>query len=204
MFHVTHPLVLASGSPRRQQFLRELGLEFSIDQSNGEEPRPETGEDPAAYAMRAAAHKAAAVAPAHPGCTIVAADTIVVIDGDILGKPKDAEESLSMLERLSGQEHTVITAVGMLALNARPEVRFGARPVEFFCSSRVRFHPWPRDVLAAYARSGEPLDKAGAYAVQGLGAFLVAEIHGSWSNVVGLPLTELTETLLRLGAIRLA
>ena len=204
MFHVTHPLVLASGSPRRQQFLHELGLTFSIDQSNGEEPRPEACEDPAAYAMRAAAHKAAAVAPAHPGCTVVAADTIVVIDGDILGKPNDADESLSMLERLSGREHTVITAVGMLVPDVSSNARSDARPVEFFCSSRVRFHPWPRDILAAYAHSGEPLDKAGAYAVQGLGAFLVAEIHGSWSNVVGLPLTELTETLLRLGVIRLA
>ena len=195
MFHVTHPLVLASGSPRRQQFLHDMGLACTIVQPQGAEPQPEPGEAPAAYAARTAAHKATPVAAAHPGCAIVAADTIVVIDNDILGKPRDAAESLRMLGRLSGREHIVITAVHLILPCAAHHA--------FACSSRVRFHPWPQPILAAYAASGEPLDKAGAYAIQGLGAFLVAEIAGSWSNVVGLPITELTAVLLEYGIIEI-
>ena len=189
MFHVTQPLILASTSPRRQQFLRDMGLEFTVVKPELDEPHPLPGEDPVVYAARTAALKATAAASRYPGCAVVAADTVVVAGLDILGKPVDEADSLRMLERLAGKTHTVVTAVEIVFSDAS---RTG-----FACSSQVRLHSWPQAVLAAYARSGEPLDKAGAYAVQGLGTFLVAEIAGSWSNVVGLPVTELTEFLLQ-------
>ncbi len=188
MLRMLQPLILASASPRRQQFLRELGLTFSIVLPEGDEPRPKSGEAPKAYAARTAASKACRVAPACPGAAVLAADTIVVLDGDVLGKPADPVEGLAMLERLSGREHTVITAVQAIF----PD---GDRAA-FTCESRVRFHAWDRRALSAYARTGEPLDKAGGYAVQGIGAFLVASLEGSWTNVVGLPVAEVLELLL--------
>jgi septum formation protein len=216
MFHVTHSLILASASPRRQQFLRDLGLDFTVVKPKADEPRPLPGEEPAAYVGRVAALKAGEVASAHPDQVIVAADTAVVIDGDILGKPRDEADSLRMLERLAGRTHAVITAVHVIFPDAAgfnpartqgdpgsaaPRLEADALRSGFACESRVRFHAWPRAILAAYARSGESLDKAGAYAVQGKGAFLVAAITGSWSNVVGLPVAELIEFLLQRGLI---
>lgn len=188
-------LVLASHSPRRRQFLDEWGLVYRVVTGRDEEPRPLAGEAPEAYARRAARAKALAAAeaddPAAGQRVLLAADTIVAVDGDILGKPADREHALSMLRRLAGHTHEVISAVCLL----------GPRDEEilFHDVSRVRFAPWPEEVLAAYAATGEPDDKAGAYAIQGQGAVLVEAVTGSWSTVVGLPVSRLAQEMLSRG-----
>ena len=177
-------LVLASASPRRRQFMDEWGLPYTIVRPTGVEPRPEHGETPAAYALRAATAKARAVAAsADAGADdlILAADTVVA-------------DALDMLRRLSGREHEVITGVCCLFPDGSS--------AGFADTSAVRFHAWPEDVLRAYVRSGEPADKAGAYAIQGQGAFLVESVHGSWSTVVGLPVSRLAALLLEGGWMR--
>ncbi len=190
-------LVLASASPRRRRFMEEWGLPFSSCVPEAAEPRPLPGEEPAAYVRRAAAAKARAAlellgGPA-PDRLLLAADTIVALGDALLGKPRDDGDALRMLRELSGREHHVISGVCLVAPDGGEHL--------FSESSGVRFHPWPDDVLRAYVRTGEPLDKAGAYAVQGQGAFLVAEVHGSWSNVVGLPVTTLAARLMELGLL---
>ena len=203
-------LVLASASPRRRQFMDEWGLPYTIVRPTGVEPRPEHGETPAAYALRAATAKARAVAAsADAGADdlILAADTVVALGHDILGKPADDADALDilgkpaddadaldMLRRLSGREHEVITGVCCLFPDGSS--------AGFADTSAVRFHAWPEDVLRAYVRSGEPADKAGAYAIQGQGAFLVESVHGSWSTVVGLPVSRLAALLLEGGWMR--
>lgn len=190
-------LVLASASPRRRQFMDEWGLPYTIVRPTGVEPRPEHGETPAAYALRAATAKARAVAAsADAGADdlILAADTVVALGHDILGKPADDADALDMLRRLSGREHEVITGVCCLFPDGSS--------AGFADTSAVRFHAWPEDILRAYVRSGEPADKAGAYAIQGQGAFLVESVHGSWSTVVGLPVSRLAALLLEGGWMR--
>ncbi|MBQ3060633.1 MAG: septum formation protein Maf [Desulfovibrio sp.] len=191
-------LLLASASPRRRQFLEEWGLPFTLVRPGGIEPSPASGETPAAYACRAArakAHAAAAslTAQERTGSLILSADTVVTLTDDILGKPHDAAHALTMLERLAGRDHNVISAVCLLLPDGQEEL--------FSDVSRVFFHPWPRSVLQAYTASGEPDDKAGAYAIQGQGAFLVERIEGSWSTVVGLPVTPLARILLERGCM---
>ncbi|MDR3358106.1 MAG: Maf family nucleotide pyrophosphatase [Desulfovibrio sp.] len=184
-------LVLASASPRRRRFLEDWGLPFTLFWPEGVvEPSPVSGEPPEQYACRAAEAKTLAAAERMEvtGALVLGADTVVALDGDILGKPRDANDALNMLVRLSGRGHEVISAVSLLL----PE---GGRK-NFSDTSRVFFHPWPRAVLAAYARSGEPDDKAGAYAIQGKGAFLASRIEGAFSTVAGLPLTPLINLLL--------
>ena len=174
-------------------------------------PRP--GELPDAYTRRAALAKARAVARLMNGAKlpvqidkniILAADTVVAVDGDILGKPRDRQDALNMLSRLSGRVHEVISAVCLIlgATQTRsPQNTAAAEPEElvFSDTSRVFFHPWPEPVLRAYVATDEPCDKAGAYAIQGQGAFLVDRVEGSWSTVVGLPVTQLAALLLRCG-----
>ena len=202
-------------------------------------PRP--GELPDAYTRRAALAKARAVARLMNGAKlpvqidkniILAADTVVAVDGDILGKPRDRQDALNMLSRLSGRVHEVISAVCLIlpatpqpatpqpatdtasatevmgatemmgATQTRsPQNTAAAEPEElvFSDTSRVFFHPWPEPVLRAYVATDEPCDKAGAYAIQGQGAFLVDRVEGSWSTVVGLPVTQLAALLLRRG-----
>ena len=151
-------LVLASASPRRRQFMDEWGLPYTVVRPAGVEPRPGHGESPAAYALRAATAKARAVAAsADAGADglILAADTVVALDSDILGKPADDTDALDMLRRLSGRGHEVITGVCCLFPDGSS--------AGFADTSAVRFHAWPDDVLRAYVRSGEPADKAGAW-----------------------------------------
>ncbi len=189
-------IVLASASPRRQQFLQELGIAYSLVPASGVEPEPNAHELPEDYALRAALAKGRHVAKHHADL-VLAADTVVCIDGKILGKPQDSNEALHMLKLLAGKSHTVISAVSIIFApfeDSREELCF-------FDSTEVCFHPWPVHVLAKYAECGEPLDKAGAYAIQGKGAFLVKYINGSWSNVVGLPVTKLVDVLLARGII---
>lgn len=193
LFNTLRPLVLASASPRRQRFLEELGLRFTVRRPGGLEPAPLPDETPAVYALRAALAKTRAVAALYPDDLVLGADTVVTLDGCIIGKPHDADDALTMLRTLSGRTHTVVSAVAL----ALP----GGDVRHLHDSADVTFHAWPDAVLAAYARTEEPLDKAGAYAVQGVGAFLTQSIVGSWSTVVGLPLAPLVQLLLTEGII---
>lgn len=194
LFSLTCPLVLASASPRRQQFLREWGVPFTVDAPQGVEPRAEAGESPAAYALRAAQAKARATAARHAGALTLAADTVVAVEAAILGKPRDAADALDMLWRLSGRTHQVITGVCLILPDGTEQ--------SFTDSTDVTFATWPDEALEAYVCTGEPMDKAGAYAIQGQGAFLVEHIHGSWSTVVGLPVTETARRLLEAGLLK--
>jgi septum formation protein len=184
-------LILASASPRRRELLERAGVSCEVRPAAVDESaRP--GEAPIELAERLARSKALAVARGLAGgdrSWVLGADTIVVIDGEVLGKPVDAEHAVSLLRRLVGREHRVLTGVALVASDSL-EVR--ALSVE----SRVAMRPADESELRAYVAGGEPLDKAGAYAVQGEGRRFVARIAGSESNVIGLPLEE-TLALLR-------
>jgi septum formation protein len=171
-------LVLASASPRRAEILSSLGIPFATHPvSLDESPLP--GETAEASAARLAAEKAALAARARPESWVLAADTLVFLDGAILGKPRDDADAASMLRRLAGREHGVVTAV---------HLRRGEGPSRGIAEvSRVRFGPLDETEIAWYVSTGEPRDKAGAYGVQGLGARFIEEIHGSFTNVMGLP-----------------
>ncbi|MCL1888968.1 MAG: Maf family protein [Desulfovibrionaceae bacterium] len=192
-FHALRPLILASGSPRRRDLLRSAGLEFRI-RAAPLEVTPETGEDPGHYASRAARGKAWAVLDLLAGeerqAAILAADTIVALDGRILGKPASRAEALEMLSALAGRTHTVITACALLPSGEKDGL------VEFMAGSQVTFWNPPPGALHNYAAGDEPLDKAGAYAAQGSGSMLIRSLSGSWTNVVGLPLSETLDALL--------
>ena len=178
-------LILASTSPRRQELLKGLGIDFQVVAPQVEERYGE-GEDPAVGAMRIACRKARQVAEQFPGRLVLGADTIVVLDGMILGKPEDSGEAREMLKRLSGRVHRVITGFCLID---------GERTVTRHVETLVKIKEVTDEELEEYLRTGEPLDKAGAYAIQGVGAHLVERIEGSYTNVVGLPLTELKVAL---------
>ncbi len=193
IYHVTSPIILASGSPRRRDFLHDLGLPFSVDTAPDAEPTARPDEIPADYACRAALAKTEPVASRHPGACVIGADTIVVLGNEIMGKPRNEAHALDMLSRLSGATHEVITGVCVFLPDGQNKT--------FSVSTRVTMAAHPVAALTAYIRTGEPTDKAGAYAIQGIGAFLVERIEGSWSNVVGLPVVELLEILTSLDVI---
>lgn len=186
-------LVLASRSPRRAELLRQLGLSFDVAVAAVEERR-HPGQTPAQYAVSTARAKAQAVAQT-TDAVVLGADTDVVIDDEILGQPKNREDALAMLARLSNREHEVYSGVAVVQ---------GARCETALSVTRVRFGVIPAEDAAAYWRSGEPADKAGAYAIQGGAARWVRELHGSYSGVVGLPLYETGELLSRFGVGPLA
>ncbi|NCD25692.1 MAG: septum formation protein Maf [Deltaproteobacteria bacterium] len=193
-FRTRQPLVLASTSPRRQALLAGLGLAFEVIPSSMNEPSPEPGENPADYAARMARLKGMDVAARHPDKFIVSADTIVVQGLNILGKPKDKFHALAMLTALSGDWHEVMT--GFCVLRARGNIARCQTE-----TTRVHMATNSREMLTAYVASGEPMDKAGAYGIQGIGAFLVDTIEGSYTNVVGLPLRSVLNILLEVEAI---
>lgn len=199
MFKTLKPLILASASPRRRELLNSLGLAFEVRPARRPEPEFMSGTCPEEFAVLAAAAKAREVAQGHPGAVILAADTIVVVDGDVLGKPGDRAEALAMLSRLAGREHQVITGCCLIArteaAHAWPEKCFAVR-------TRVWMADFGAEVLAAYAATGEPLDKAGAYGIQERAAFLVKRVEGSYTNVVGLPLCEVVLALRQAGIIK--
>ncbi len=171
-------LVLASGSPRRIEILRRLGLDPVVRPANiDESPRPD--EEPESYALRLAREKARARTA--PGELVLGADTIVVLEGDLLGKPGGPADAREMLARLAGRTHIVVSGVALY----EPATERG---VESTTTTRVRMSAMTADEIAWYVDAGEPLDKAGSYAVQGLGALFVHSIDGNHSNVVGLPL----------------
>jgi septum formation protein len=180
-------LVLASGSPRRRELLERLGLRFEVRPADLDEtPRP--GESPPDYVLRLAIEKAAA--GARPGELILAADTTVVVDGEILGKPEDDEDARRMLRLLSGREHSVLTGIALQGPDGH------ASDVE---ETRVRFAPLTEAEIDWYVATGEPRDKAGAYAIQELASLFVEGVAGSQSNVVGLPVARVYRLFERLG-----
>jgi septum formation protein len=182
------PLYLASGSPRRRELLTQIGVPFTAIGADIDET-PLDHETPSAYVERLARGKAeAGLRALHSdaeGC-VLGADTAVVLDGRILGKPRDQADALTMLLSLSGRDHEVLTAIAMLD---------GQRCESRVVRSRVRFRPVTEQEAIAYWASGEPRDKAGGYGIQGLGAVFIADLEGSYSAVVGLPLCETFELL---------
>lgn len=179
--------VLASASPRRRELLGSVGLRPRIEPSEMDET-PEPGEPPLRYVQRVATEKALARAHTSP---VLAADTVVALDGELLTKARDPAEAHAFLSRLSGRVHAVHTAVVVVA----PGGALHRRTV----SSTVRFRRLEAAEIERYIASGESMDKAGAYGIQGQGGALVAEVHGSYSNVVGLPLEETLELLALVG-----
>jgi len=169
-------LVLASKSPRRQQILRDAGIPFVVRSADVPEQR-RPSESPADYVRRLAQEKAFAVTML-AGEIVLGADTVVVVDGEVLEKPVDANDAMRMLELLSGREHEVITGICL-----RSETSL----IVDIATTRVRFASLTRQEMKAYVASGEPMDKAGGYAIQGLAAKFVDRVEGSYSNVVGLP-----------------
>jgi len=179
-------IILASASPRRAEILQSLGIPFIVSPSDvSEDMLP--GETAESAARRLARDKAAAAAARHPGEWVLAADTLVFLDGATLGKPRSSEEAAAMLRRLAGREHGVVTSVHL-----RRGADAGRGIAE---TSRVRFAAMSEAEIEWYVATGEPRDKAGAYGVQGLGARFIAEIHGSFTNVMGLPARAVYELL---------
>jgi|SRR6185503_3754533 len=186
-------LVLASASPRRADLLAQLGLRFEVRPAGVDEaPRPE--EAPPDLALRLARDKALAVDPAPGPSVVVAADTLVVLDGEVLGKPADTMEAARFVSRLAGRTHEVMTG---FAVRAHPEETIETD----LAVSRVTFAPMTLEESDWYARSGEGLDKAGAYALQGIGAIFVRSVEGSYTNVIGLPMERLYPHLRRFGLL---
>lgn len=181
-------LILASSSPRRRELMGYTGLPFRVITAETEEIK--TGE-PDALVRENALRKARAVADSHPGCVVIGADTIVYQSGAALGKPRDAEDARAMLRRLSGSWHEVYTGVCVIGPDGRAETRCDV--------SRVKFAALDDRAIDRYVSSGEPMDKAGAYAVQGRAAMFVERIEGSYSNVIGLPMAMLRDMLRRAG-----
>lgn len=179
-------LILASGSPRRAEILTSLGIPFTVSPTDiPEDPLP--GETAEAAARRLATEKAARAAEKAPESWVLAADTLVFLDGATLGKPRDDAEAEAMLRRLAGREHGVVTAV---------HLRRGKDPGRGRAElSRVRFAPMTEEEIRWYVATGEPHDKAGAYGVQGLGARFIEGIQGSFTNVMGLPARSVYELL---------
>lgn len=186
-------VILASASPRRLALLGQVGIEAQVQPADFAEAGGQAAES-RQVALRNACGKCAAVAAqAGDSLPVVAADTIVVIDNDILGKPADAAAAQAMLQRLSGRTHQVMTGVA---------VRYQGRQLAQVCVTDVTFRSLREQEIAAYVATGEPLDKAGAYGIQGRGAVLVEQIHGCYNNVVGLPLTMLYLMLEEIGAMK--
>ena len=182
-------LILASASPRRRELLAVAGFRVHVDPADVDE-RQLAGESPDAYVTRVAVAKAAAGLARHPDDVVLGADTTVVIDGEVLGKPRDDDEAARMLTRLSGRRHEVLTGVAVLV--GRNVVTRTERTQVWFTELS------PGDVMG-YVESGEARDKAGAYAIQGLAARFIPRIEGSYSNVVGLPVATVWEMLREAG-----
>lgn len=188
--HQTGRLILASASPRRRELLATLIADFTVMPADIDESRrPHEPAD--RHVARLAAGKAAHIAAACPGCFVLGSDTEVVLADECLGKPNNPGQARTMLGRLSGREHEVISAVSLIAPDGLETRRI--------CRTMVRFERLPETWITRYVASGEPMDKAGAYAIQGRAAAFVRHLEGSYSGVVGLPLFETAELLAGVG-----
>jgi len=186
---MTVRIILASQSPRRRELLTLIGIPHEVRPADIDET-PFPDELPVPHAERLARAKAHALAEREPGAVVIAADTIVVIDGDILGKPRDTAEAQAMLARLSGRMHTVYTAI---AVARGHQTESAVEAVE------VTFRHLTATEIADYVATGEPMDKAGAYGIQGYGATIVERVDGDYFSVMGLGLRRLVELLARVG-----
>lgn len=190
-------LILASASPRRQELLREAGIPFQVHAANIDETQL-PGEMPLEYARRLAREKAEAVAAIYPQQYVLGADTIVVVPNEaqgkpeVLGKPKDQQDAMRMLRLLSNRTHEVTTAVSLIVPDARTNSRTCVTQTS---TTQVTFRKLTEDEIQQYVAGGEPMDKAGAYAIQGGASLWTDRIEGEYSNVVGLPLSVVTEML---------
>ena len=189
LFQTSKKIILASASPRRINFLKGLGLPFQTIPADIDETA-QNNELPETFVRRLAREKALAVAKHHPDAVLIGADTVIDCQGQILGKPADREQALAMLQSLRQmQTHQVITGLALVALNDGIDICQAS-------TTTVHFGDLPDPVLQAYVASGEPMGKAGAYAIQENGGFLVKKISGSSTNVIGLPMYELITLLL--------
>jgi septum formation protein len=182
-------VILASASPRRRELLDLVGIAHEVVPADIDETYRD-GEEAAAHAERLAREKGATIAARHPDAVVISADTIVVIDGLVLGKPRDEADAARMLSMLSGQIHVVLTAV---AVTYRGQMRSGVESV------RVSFRELDRERIGAYIATAEPMDKAGAYGIQGFGATLVERIDGDYFAVMGLALARMVDLLQEIG-----
>jgi septum formation protein len=187
---VSDLIVLASASPRRRELLANIGIRPAIDPSTSPEPERKPKESPASYAVRAARGKAAEVAPRHPGCIILGADTIVVVGNRILGKPEDREHARQMLQILGGRWHRVIT--GICLTDSRTGKMKAAAEI-----SRVHMRRLSNADIEWYLTTGEYHDKAGAYAIQGFASLFIDKIEGCYFNIVGFPIFTFANLLRR-------
>lgn len=185
----SYDLILASSSPRRKDFITKLGLNFQIVKPDADETVL-VGESASDYVKRMAIEKANIVAALHSNDIVLAADTIVVCDNRILGKPVNREDAKNILRLLSGRTHEVMTAVCIIK---------GDEEIEIFEVTKVTFAPLTEELIDTYVSSGECDDKSGAYAVQGIGAMLIQKVEGSVSSVVGLPICQVRCALEKLG-----
>lgn len=182
-------LILASSSPRRKELLENLHLTFEVSCSDVDESfNPE--QTPGEIVMELSNRKAQAVGKKHPGSYVLGADTVVVLDGMILGKPQDRAEAFAMLKALSGRTHAVYTGVSIIAHGSENN---------FYVKTDVVFWELTDDEINAYIHTGEPFDKAGAYGIQGQGSILVKEISGDYFSVVGLPVSKTVRELRNAG-----
>ena len=182
-------VILASQSPRRRELLTLVGIAHEVRPADINEAYL-SGEHPRAHAERLACEKASVVARDAPNALVIGSDTIVVVDGDVLGKPRDESEAAAMLTRLAGRSHTVITAV---AVQWRGIERSAVEEVD------VTFHPLSPAEIDAYVATREPMDKAGAYGIQGYGATIVSRVDGDYFAVMGLPLQRVVRLMADLG-----
>ncbi len=185
-------IILGSSSPRRQQLLCQLGYSFDVMVPNNEELH-KPGEPPADYVQRNSLEKASNILTqldeaSHSDCLIITGDTVVALGDDILEKPKSRQQAFQMLTSLSGNRHTVYSGVCI----THPE---NQKQSVFFVKTDVFFKNLTAEEINRYIDSGEPMDKAGSYALQGIGAYMVRKVEGSYSNVIGMPLCELWESL---------
>lgn len=186
-------LILASQSPRRRYLLEQAGLTFSVIPSLFDEDSVQLT-NPEEMVTTLAEAKANEIAARHPDCWVIGADTIVTIGDSILGKPGDPEKARQMLKRLSGQTHTVYTGFAIVCKKKQASIN---EAIE----TEVTFKNLSQEEIDWYIHTGEPFDKAGAYAVQGMGTFLVKRINGSYTNVVGLPVCEVIEMLIKMKVV---
>jgi septum formation protein len=184
------PLVLASVSPRRRQLLEQIGLRFDVEPAEVDESVL-PGEEALAHVRRLALEKARAVAARRPDAIVMAGDTVVVLDGEIMAKPADRDDAVAMLLRLQGRTHRVETGVAVVAP--------AGREVADVVGADVHFRSFDRAFAEAYVATGEPMDKAGAYGIQGFGALLVDRVDGDFFAVVGLPVARVVGLLGKVG-----
>lgn len=190
-----YKLILASNSPRRRYLLQQAGIAFEVIPSNFDESRVDL-HDPIQYVQALSQAKAGDIAARYPDCWVIGADTIVLIDGKVLGKPKDKSTARGMLEQLSGKTHQVYTGFTICCVGLQKHFTDAI-------ITDVTFKKLTNEEIKWYIHTDEPFDKAGAYAIQGLGTFLVERINGSYTNVVGLPVCEVIGYLIKEGVIRM-